>query len=359
MNSKKKIAVCLPSYNESENIINITKKIDKYLKKYSSDFDIYIVNCDNNSSDHTNDLFNSVDTNSKKISIIYPEKGKGYNLLNFFKFARDNKIDYALTIDSDVVSLEQQWVDSFLTALINDKYDYVVPIYKRSRFEGSTTNHFAFPLVYSITGYKIRQPIAGDFGFNKKFIECIYNKPYNHSITQYGIDIYMTLIACCNQLKIKQIKLKEKKHNPSYSKIENMFLEVLDASIFTLRNICDHHFKFHSDNLEFNNDYMCISKNRSFKHKKRALELNSIYHINGIDVETEWILAMARILTNINDDIDPNYYLSLFIDRATKFWLKAQYMSAIDCEKIIINQANQIRDFCCKGADNNEYSNKK
>lgn len=40
------------------------------------------------------------------------------------------------------------WIKRFLDPLIENGCDYVTPLYKRSRYEGSTTNHFAFPLIY-------------------------------------------------------------------------------------------------------------------------------------------------------------------------------------------------------------------
>ena len=65
----KKIAVCLPSYNESENISNITLIVDKALKKYNN-YETYIVNADSASTDSTNEIFNNTLTESKKISLI-------------------------------------------------------------------------------------------------------------------------------------------------------------------------------------------------------------------------------------------------------------------------------------------------
>ena len=194
----KKIAVCIPSYNESHIISDTLRKIDYELSKYLKNYEVIIINIDNNSPDGTSNIFKRIPTKCPKLSIITKEIGKGINIIEFFKYCKSNSIDYAVTVDADVKSLKPKWITKFLTKLIHENYDYVTPIYKRSRYEGSTTNHFAFPIVYAITGLPIRQPIAGDFAFNKKFIELVLNYPVNDSIKRYGIDIYMTLIAATN-----------------------------------------------------------------------------------------------------------------------------------------------------------------
>ena len=43
----KKIAVCVPTYNESDIIETTVKKIDNGLQYYDSTYETYIVNCDN------------------------------------------------------------------------------------------------------------------------------------------------------------------------------------------------------------------------------------------------------------------------------------------------------------------------
>lgn len=345
----KKIAICLPSYNESENISKITSIVDKALKKYNN-YVTYIVNADSASTDSTNEIFNSTLTLSKKISLISNKKGKGYNLLNFFIFCENENIDYAMSVDSDLLSITTEWLTKILDEMIIKKADYVIPVYKRSRYEGSTTNHFAFPLIYATTGFFIRQPIAGDFGFNKKFIELVNRQKYADSTTQYGIDIFMTLTACNNNLNVQQILLDKKIHSPSFNKMENMFIEVLDSALFFLKN---NKITYH--NLNYNFDECCnILKSRTFKHKNTALEMKEKYLIDDIDVEKEWINIMNNIVSNPNyyNRNDYDYIRKIFINRAVDFWLKSQHISSINCENEILEQCYKINR---KGKMKNEY----
>lgn len=340
--SFKKIAVCLPSYNESDNISSITKIIDEALVKYNKNniYDMCIVNIDSASEDDTVLKFNSTITTVKKVSIVNDKKGKGLNLLSFFKYCEDTNIDYGLTIDSDLLSITCDWVTKILDKLIIEKKDYVVPIYERSRYEGSTTNHYAFPLVYATTGYLIRQPIAGDFGFNSRFIKLINKYDYTESTTRYGIDIYMTLIACINNLNISEVVLDKKIHSPSFNKMEEMFIDVLDSSLYVLKNI---KYKF----MNINNDFIKVNilKSRKFKHKEAAREILGRYKVDNINIEEEWIKIMKKIINNPSsiEKSDYNYIRKIFINRAINFWFKAQYINSSTCEEIIMKQCMDIQ----------------
>lgn len=345
---KKKIAVCIPSYNEGHIIAQTLKKVDIGLKNYLKlNYDVVIVNVDNNSPDGTANIFMNVDTCCPKKSIITNEAGKGTNLLKFFEYCYENQVDYAVTIDADVKSMKPIWISHFLKPLIESKYDYVTPLYKRSRYEGSTTNHFAFPLIYAITGMPIRQPIAGDFSFNKKFIELIIKQPINDSIKKYGIDIFMTLTACCNSLKVFQIPLEKKIHNPSYGKMEGMFQEVLSSFLFSWNNLSKN-LKCFSEQEDKNSNFKTsIISSRKFEHKNIAKEKLSKYS-NKIkftgDIKQLWISKLKKMILRpdeINEQ-EREQIFYIFMVRATSFWIKAENTSAETCENKILIQAQKL-----------------
>lgn len=358
----KKIAVCVPTYNESDIIETTIKKIDKGLQYYDSTYETYIINCDN-STDDTGKIFQSLKTKSKKIYIRSDEIGKGINLINFFKFCKENSIDYAITLDADVISMNDNWIHTFLDKLINEKFNYVVPSYKRSRFEGSTTNQFAYPILYALTGKRIRQPIGGDFAFDKNYIDYIIKQPYNDSIKKYGIDIYMTLNAVYGNFKVTSIDLGKKIHKPSFGKMYNMFGQVLNGAIYTIKS----QKNIILNNKEEVNNHQNINliRSRKFIHKEKANELlqtsyeklksnnnhslNSFGYTGGKTInDKEWEKIMYNLINNIiNDknmnDTDFENFIDIFIIRAVSYWNRTQKISAIDAEKIIINVSKNLR----------------
>ena len=350
----KKIAICLPSFNECKNIQFVTKVINEGLKKYNKNFECYIVNADNNSPDNTNKLFNQVETCCEKVSLISYLEGKGENLINFFNFCKNYQIDYAITIDSDVVSIEIEWIDKFLKELIDNNFDYVTPIYQRSRYEGSTTNHFTFPAVYALCHSFIRQPISGNFGFSRRFINLITRQKINSEIKKYGIDIYMTLTACFGNLKIKQIMLGSKLHNSSFYKIKDMFKQVLQSFIKTVK--CKLYKLDQYKNQEKIYLKTCsLLPNRDFKHKefakKEYKKAKAYFNKQGIkithkNIEDLWIKNFALLIKKIKQNLLDEKFLEdfeqLFYARSTSFWLQAEKISAQKAEEIIICQAIKI-----------------
>ncbi len=85
------------------------------------------------------------------------------------------------------------------------RFDYVAPIYARHKYDGSITNHIAYPLLRSLFGLRVRQPIGGDFGFSGKLARAFLSeKLWNDKIAHFGIDIWMTTIAIARRFNICQ-----------------------------------------------------------------------------------------------------------------------------------------------------------
>ncbi|OGM29493.1 hypothetical protein A2630_00675 [Candidatus Woesebacteria bacterium RIFCSPHIGHO2_01_FULL_44_10] len=227
-----KIIVIIPTLNEADSIAFVTKTIDKGLRKISGNPRALIVNSDGGSTDKTSDVFLKTGTFFPKKVISYNGKrvGKGRNVFEVLKLFH-NSADYFLMIDGDITSIETGWVSKLLNPLLNKNADLVVPIYKRNRYEGNTTNHFSSPLIYAYFGKNISQPIAGDFAFTKKLAKKIYASFSSDSDYGYGVDTLITWTALLSQFKIKQIRLGRKIHKPSFPKIVPMFGQVCFSTI--------------------------------------------------------------------------------------------------------------------------------
>lgn len=237
---KYDIAVCIPSLNEADSISHTTQTIAEGLIQYFPEMKCIIINADNQSNDNTPQIFLSIETSTidKKV-ILTEKKGKGCNLVAFFKYGRENKIPFLSCLDADLKSIKPDWVQTLLTPVIRGEADLVVPVYKRNRYEGNTTNHFCFPICSAVLNNPIRQPIAGDFAFSQNLIEILLQHPMPVAANHYGIDIFMTTSAILNELKVVEVSLGEKIHNPSFGKMIPMFLEVATTLFFQLTNNAD------------------------------------------------------------------------------------------------------------------------
>ena len=376
-----KVAVCLPSFNEAKNIRNITQIVDQGLSDFiagNPGISAEIVNVDSDSIDDTAKIFLDTKTFNPKYSILLKEpSGKGKNILEFCSYALSNQIDFCLTIDTDVVSASPEWITKLLTPLVKGSAGYVTPIYERSRFEGSSTNHFVFPIIYALFGYIIRQPIAGDFAFTKKIAQDIFenNLRSNELIQSYGIDTYMTICAIGAGAEIAQVNLGRKLHSPSFGKLEYMFPQIAATMLLSGNKI-----HFSEKTLEMHEIKNNILPDLNFTHKKITEEMrDQALGILESNIDKDWvsdeqILKFVMAAKNFNHEealmvatwtdvlaswirhfLNPiltpeearlagNELLPFFVIRATNFWFWAETVKAIDVERAIENQAKMLRD---------------
>jgi len=237
MKDRYDIVVGIPSYNEHETIGHVVTTAGRGLEKYFPDSRCIIVNCDNNSPDGTKDVFMTatVPPTIEKRYISTPEgvTGKGNNFLNLFTFCTKVKAQIIIVVDADLRSITPEWI-KYLGYPIRKGYDLVAPLYSRHQFDGTITNHLCFPLVFSLTGLDVRQPIGGDFAFSQRLCSHWLSQSWDDMIRQYGIDIFMSLNALFGDFRICQTGLGTKIHNASSPKLGRMFEEVVYTLFSTL-----------------------------------------------------------------------------------------------------------------------------
>lgn len=376
-----KIAVCLPSLNEAANIASITHIVDQGLSEIILKYpyvNAEILNFDSNSIDQTPQIFQQTYTHALKQSFIVTNGlGKGRNILDFCEYVINNDIEYCLTIDSDIKSATPAWIVSLLTPLLSGYADYVTPVYKRSRFEGSSTNHFAVPFIFAITGQLIRQPIAGDFGFTKKIAKVfLQNKLlFDPIIEHYGIDIFMSISAINANARIEQINLDKKIHAPSFHKLEYMFPQIASTALLCKKQFNNPKSKIETtesieinilENLEFLHkdeankmkknalsilkelkDYKWCSANLIENYlQSSALEIPSEVQMSTlwIDILQEWIIYYQEVSDINSIQKAGNELLPFFVLRAVNFWIWSESVSIVQIENAILEQAYQLRN---------------
>lgn len=370
----KKIAIGIPTLNEEDTIVNTATIIDNGLVANFDPRQCFIVNIDNNSLDSTkhNFLFSRTSCNKVYISSELGKKGKGLNLRNFFRFCHDYQIDYAATIDSDISTLSVDWIDRLLKPIIEEKADYVTPLYTRSRFEGSTTNHFAYPFIYTFFGKNIRQPIGGEFSFNRSFINYCLNKSLTTESEQYGIDIFLTTHALGGNFNVREVFLGQKFHKPSFPKIVPMFKQVFASAVQVLSS---YEIRKNPVGESLNKQKICIDVNNDFKHQNRITELvnlskeqlikNKGFYSNsdlaslkaisekalfGLPISADdWSETLSKFffLAKIGKEYTPTklaeFIAPIFFLRTVAFWSEIINKKPTEIELMLTDQADLIR----------------
>ena len=97
----KKISVCIPVFNEEENILNTYEKIKKLFNHSLSNYDYEIIFTDNNSSDDTEKIITSLCLDDKKVKYIRFKSNLQYDK-SVLEGYKNSTGDAAIVIDCDL-----------------------------------------------------------------------------------------------------------------------------------------------------------------------------------------------------------------------------------------------------------------
>jgi glycosyltransferase involved in cell wall biosynthesis len=191
------IVVGIPSFNEADSISYPTQQAGEGLARFFGGKQSVIINCDNCSTDDTKDVFLKTPTSVPKMYISTPPgvRGKGENFKNLFCKVSELKARAVIVVDADLKSITPKWIHHLGEPLFGD-FDYVIPLYVRHKYDGTITNNIAYPLTRALYGRRVRQPIGGEFAFSDALYKTfLQDEGWDESISQFGIDIWMTTMA--------------------------------------------------------------------------------------------------------------------------------------------------------------------
>jgi glycosyltransferase involved in cell wall biosynthesis len=245
------LVIGIPSYNEANNIAVPTDIASKGLVEYYPNEESVIINVDNASPDGTRDAFLSTPTKVPKVYISTPPdiKGKGNNLRNLFRAAAELDASAVAVVDADLKSMTPGWIRYLIEPLLRDA-DYVTPIYVRHKYDGTITNHVAYPMLRTLYGIRTRQPSGGDFGFSGKLARAFLSERFwNGKVANFGIDIWMTTIAIARHYTVCQAFLgtpKIHREKDPAADLSKMFTQVV-STVFDLMIEYEHLWKYISE----------------------------------------------------------------------------------------------------------------
>jgi glycosyltransferase involved in cell wall biosynthesis len=245
------IVVGIPSYNEADTISYPTDVVSRGIAQFFPDREAVIINVDNNSPDDTRKAFLNTPTKVPKVYISTPSgvKGKGNNFKNLFKAAVELGARAIIVVDADLKSITPGWI-RYLGEPLMGRFDYVTPIYVRHKYDGTITNHIAYPMLRTLYGLRVRQPIGGDFGFSGKLARAfLAEKLWNEKIAHFGIDVWMTTIAIARHFNVCQAFLgtpKVHRAKDPAADLTVMFKQVV-STIFDLMIDFEYLWKYTSE----------------------------------------------------------------------------------------------------------------
>ncbi len=180
-----------------------------------------IVIADGGSTDRTVHLADAfrVDTNiEKKIAKAPRNKGKGSTIKKIMQIADRVDASMLAIIDSDLISIKPSWIDYLLRPISFGLADFTVSRYLRDKHDGGITKLLTYPMVSTLWGEEIRQPMGGEVGMSSEVLEKCLEHPLFPE--DFGIDTFLTTVVLANDLKIHGGILDAKFHESTSKYIE-------------------------------------------------------------------------------------------------------------------------------------------
>ncbi len=167
--------------------------------------------------------------------------GKGSAVRMIFAAAGELEAKAVALLDSDLRSVTPLWVERLLGPVVKDGYEFVAPLYRRYKFDGTITNNVTYNMLRCLYGKRVRQPIGGEFAFSGRLVGELEALPiWDTDVARFGIDIWLTVNALIREVPMCQTHLGVKVHDakdPAAS-LEPMFRQVV-GTLFALMEETD------------------------------------------------------------------------------------------------------------------------
>ncbi len=235
---KVDILVGIPCYNEEDTIAHIVSTMGEGLKEHFPDKRSLVVVSDGGSLDDTRENAWSAPVPAginRIVSIYRGLAGKGTAFRGVFEIGEMTGAEACVVVDSDLKSIAPDWVKLLAQPILDGKAGFVAPYYRRHKYDGTITNHIAYPMIRALYGVSLRQPIGGEFGLSGDLAASLAARSvWQTDVTRFGIDIWMSTAAIVRKEKIVQANLGNKVHqvkDPS-TDLGAMFLQVVSTLFY-------------------------------------------------------------------------------------------------------------------------------
>ena len=359
---KVDLVVALPSFNQSSTIESVIQTILEGLKGSMAHASVLMVNVDVGSEDGTPEIVKRAVGSLLPLAQVQPlTEGMPANpfalnrlsysgmpareeaFRSFFAITERMQAKACVVIDANVRSVTAAWMDLLAQPVFEKGADYVAPVFRRQRYEGSLTNNLIAPLTRSLYGKRVACQIGGGYGFSGRLASFYLQKPFlwEGDAARFAIDSWLTTVAVAEGYQVWQARLGAKMPDTKASAVDvSMSLaQAVGASYYYMERYQDVWEKQSGSSevpeigppIEVEVESVPIKVERMIKGFRQGLrDLLPLWEI---------ILApetLAGVLTlGLRDDEDFRFPLSL--------WVQTVYDSAVAYHEKVIHREHLLR----------------
>ncbi|MDP9190597.1 MAG: glycosyltransferase [Acidobacteriota bacterium] len=249
------VIVGIPSYNNGATIAHVARTAVRGIAQHFPGRRGLILNSDGGSPDATPRVAieaalsarDDLDASARELiavsSIRYRgPSGKGSAFRDIFEATAGLGASAVVLLDADLRSVAPEWISRLAGPIVSEQADYVAPLYRRHKFDGTITNSIVYPLTDAVFGGGIRQPIGGDFGVSGRLAGLYASKDvWDTDVARFGIDLWMTTTALAEGFRVAQAHLGAKIHDPKDpgQHLAGMLVQVVGTAFSLLETYAD------------------------------------------------------------------------------------------------------------------------
>jgi hypothetical protein len=210
------VVVGLLTLNNVGTIEQVVKSIIEGLRQFFAGASAMIVNYDGGSQDGTPDIIERLAAGHVPARIVSGAagryttlatdsglSGRAEDIRRLCETAQSLQAKACLIVEGNLRSLSPQWIDLLGRPVYQDQMDYVVPLFRRHRYEGTLVNNLLYPLMRALYGKRLRYPSGGGYGLSGKLARELAKKPFwSQDATRISFDGWMTTVALAEEYQV-------------------------------------------------------------------------------------------------------------------------------------------------------------
>ena len=256
------LLIALPSFNYASTIGSVLKAILAGLNASFTDASILIVNADVGSQDGTPEIVKQTVGDLFPVALIQPlgegssaspfalnrlsysgMPGREEAFRSFFVLTQRLQAKACVVIDANVRSVTAEWMALLVKPVLESGADYVAPVFRRPRYEGSLTNNLIAPLTRSLYGKRVGCQVGGGYGFSQRMASALFQKQFlwQGEAARFAIDSWLTTVAVAEGFQVWQARLgaKVQDHKAGAADVATSLVQAVGASYHYMEHYQD------------------------------------------------------------------------------------------------------------------------
>ncbi|MDR1577521.1 MAG: hypothetical protein LBT86_04745 [Deltaproteobacteria bacterium] len=167
------------SKNDATTIERMAIKVSEGLIQDFPGLKTVLVLSDCHSEDNVVETFFQSPTESPKLAMVTPPDRalETQGLFNLFFLAERLQAKTIVVQNADTLTIKRTWLKRLIQPILDDIADFTNPLYSRNAIDSPVTNLMVYPMIRSLFGRRLRQPILTDWAFNERFLKTLLAYP--------------------------------------------------------------------------------------------------------------------------------------------------------------------------------------